>query len=68
MAGATYRQALCALLLFLYKKMLQVDLGWIEGISRPNRAPKRPTVLNGQYPPRVCCSALSDGYSPTAVW
>jgi integron integrase len=46
-AGATYSQALCALL-FLYKKLLQVDLGWIEGVRRPNRAPKRPTVLTRQ--------------------
>jgi hypothetical protein len=33
-AGATYRQALCALL-FLYKKVLKIELPWIEGISRP---------------------------------
>lgn len=51
-AGATYSQALCALL-FLYKKLLQVDLGWIEGVRRPNRAPKRPTVLTRQEVDRV---------------
>jgi integrase len=39
-AGATYSQALCALL-FLYKEVLGIELPWIEGISRP----KRPTVL-----------------------
>ena len=33
-AGATYTQALCALL-FLYKKVLKIELPWIEGISRP---------------------------------
>ena len=46
-AGSTYTQALCALL-FLYKKVLQVELPWIDGISRPNRAPRRPTVLTSQ--------------------
>jgi len=46
-AGATYSQALCALL-FLYKKVLQVDHGWIDVVSRPNRAPRRPTVLTRQ--------------------
>jgi hypothetical protein len=33
-AGATYTQALCAFL-FLYKKVLKIELPWIEGISRP---------------------------------
>lgn len=46
-AGATYTQALCALL-FLYKKVLNIELGWIDGVSRPTRPPKRPTVLTPQ--------------------
>jgi len=46
-AGATYTQALCALL-FLYRKVLQIELPWIEGISRPGKAPRRPTVLTSQ--------------------
>ena len=46
-AGATYTQALCALL-FLYKKVLQIDLPWIEGIRRPSKPPRRPTVLTPQ--------------------
>ncbi len=46
-AGATYTQAVSALL-FLYKKVLKVDIGWIEGISRPSRVTKRPTVLTKQ--------------------
>ncbi|HVL77320.1 MAG TPA: integron integrase [Noviherbaspirillum sp.] len=46
-AGATYTQALCALL-FLYKEVLKIDLGWIEGVNRPKRPPKRPTVLTQQ--------------------
>lgn len=40
----TYSQALSALL-FLYKEVLGIELLWIEGISRPKRPPKRPTVL-----------------------
>jgi hypothetical protein len=43
-AGATYSQALCALL-FLYKTVLQIELPWIEGIRRPSKPPRRPTVL-----------------------
>jgi integron integrase len=46
-AGATYTQALCALL-FLYKKVLKIELGWIDGVARPTRPPKRPTVLTQQ--------------------
>jgi integrase len=46
-AGATYTQALCALL-FLYKKVLKIDLPWIDGISRPRKPAKRPTVLTRQ--------------------
>ncbi len=46
-AGSTYTQALCALL-FLYKKLLKIDIGWIDGVHRPTRAPKRPTVLTTQ--------------------
>jgi integrase len=43
-AGSTYSQALCALL-FLYKEVLHIDLPWTEGLARPSRPPKRPTVL-----------------------
>ncbi len=43
-AGATYTQALCALL-FLYKKLLKIDIPWIEGINRPKKITRRPTVL-----------------------
>lgn len=46
-AGATYTQALCALL-FLYRKVLHVELPWIEGISRPKKPARRPTVLTLQ--------------------
>jgi integron integrase len=46
-AGATYTQALSALL-FLYRKVLNIEPGWIEGINRPTRVTKRPTVLTRQ--------------------
>jgi integron integrase len=46
-SGSTFTQALSALL-FLYKKLLKVDLGWIEGVYRPTRSPKRPVVLTVQ--------------------
>jgi integrase len=46
-AGATYTQALCALL-FLYKKLLKIELPWIDGISRFKKPAKRPTVLTRQ--------------------
>ena len=39
-AGATYTQALCAIL-FLYKKTLKIDVPWIEGIQRPKKPAKR---------------------------
>jgi integrase len=43
-AGSTCTQALCALL-FLYKEVLGIELLWIDGVSRPKRPAKRPTVL-----------------------
>lgn len=46
-ADATYTQALCALL-FLYKKLLKIELPWIDGISRPKKPARRPTVLTRQ--------------------
>jgi Phage integrase, N-terminal SAM-like domain len=46
-AGATYTQALRALL-SLYKKVLKVDLPWIGGISRHKKPARRPTVLTRQ--------------------
>jgi integron integrase len=53
-AGATYTQALSGIL-FLYRKVLQKDIGWIEGVHRPNRVKKRPTVLTPQEVQLVLC-------------
>ena len=45
-AAAMHNQALSALI-FLYRKVLGVDLLWLDGVQRP-RTPKRiPSVLTG---------------------
>lgn len=46
-AGATYTQALYALLFFC-RNVLKIDLSWMEGISRPKKQTRRPTVLTLQ--------------------
>jgi integron integrase len=43
-AGGTQNQALSALL-FLYREVLGVELPWLDGLQRPNRPPRLPTVL-----------------------
>jgi integron integrase len=43
-AAATQNQALSALL-FLYKEVLGQELGWLDGLKRPTRPPRLPTVL-----------------------
>jgi integron integrase len=42
-AAATQNQALSALL-FLYKEVLGQKLGWLDGLQRPARPPRLPTV------------------------
>jgi len=44
-AVSTHRQALSALL-FLYQKVLGVDLPWLREIDRPQRPPRLPVVLS----------------------
>jgi site-specific recombinase XerD len=44
-AAATRNQALAALL-FLYRHVLNADVGWIDGIVRAKRPPRVPVVLN----------------------
>ena len=44
-AAATQQQALSALL-FLYKRVLQVDLPWLDDLVRPKKPARMPTVLN----------------------
>jgi hypothetical protein len=43
--GAAYIHALCALL-FLYKKLLKIDLGWIDSEPPPSRSRKEMTALS----------------------
>jgi integron integrase len=44
-AVSTHRQALSALL-FLYQKVLGLDLPWMQSIGRPQRKPRLPVVLS----------------------
>jgi integron integrase len=44
-AVSTHRQALSALL-FLYQKVLGLDLPWMKAIGRPKRMPRLPVVLS----------------------
>ncbi len=43
-AASTQNQALSAIL-FLYRDVLELDLGWIEGFERPKRPARLPVVL-----------------------
>lgn len=43
-AASTQNQALSSLL-FLYKEVLGHELGWLDGLQRPTRPPRLPTVL-----------------------
>lgn len=44
-APSTCKQALCALL-FLYRAVLETDLPWLDGLSRPKGQPRLPVVLS----------------------
>jgi integron integrase len=44
-AASTHGQALSALL-FLYQKVLGLELPWMQSIGRPRRQPRLPTVLS----------------------
>ena len=49
---STHGQALSALL-FLYQKVLVLDLPWLQSIGRPRRQPRLPTVLSQDEVARV---------------
>jgi integron integrase len=51
-AAATQNQALSALL-FLYKEVLEQELGWLDGIQRATRPPRLPTVLTREEAGRL---------------
>ncbi|HYN79821.1 MAG TPA: integron integrase [Lamprocystis sp. (in: g-proteobacteria)] len=46
-SASTQNQALCSLL-FLYKQVLGVDLGWIDGVTRAKKSQRVPIVLTRQ--------------------
>jgi integron integrase len=51
-AAATQNQALSALL-FLYKEVLQREIGWLEGVERPKKPARLPVVLNREEVQKV---------------
>ncbi len=51
-AVATHRQALSALL-FVYQKVLGLNLPWMQSIGRPQRKPRLPVVLSASEVARV---------------
>jgi integron integrase len=51
-SASTQNQALCALL-FLYKQVLGVELGWVDGVTRAKRPERVPVVLTRQEVARV---------------
>ena len=44
-AASTQNQALSALL-FLYKQVLKVEIGWLQGVERPKKPVRIPVVLS----------------------
>jgi integron integrase len=46
-SASTQNQALCGLL-FLYKQVLGVELGWVDGVARAKRPERVPVVLTRQ--------------------
>ncbi len=46
-SASTQNQALCSLL-FLYKQVLGVDIGWMDGVTRAKRPERVPVVLTRQ--------------------
>ncbi len=43
-SASTHNQALSAIL-YLYREVLDIDMPWLDGINRPTRKPRIPTVL-----------------------
>src|SRR5690606_11513113 len=49
MAASTQNQALAAIL-FLYRQVLDIELPWLENITRAKRSPRVPVVLTKEEP------------------
>jgi integron integrase len=58
-AVATHGQALSALL-FLYQKVLGLDLPWMQSIGRPRRQPRLPVVLSQDEVARILVHLQGD--------
>lgn len=58
-SASTHRQALAALL-FLYRKVLEIDLPWMNGIGRPRTCDYVPVVLSRDEVARVLESIDSE--------
>ena len=52
-SASTQNQALCALL-FLYKQVLGVELGWVDGVTRAKKPERVPVVLTRQEVGQSC--------------
>jgi integron integrase len=59
-SASTHKQALSALL-FLYQKVLGLQVPWMDDIHRPQRPPRLPVVLSHDEVARVL-DALPDGH------
>ena len=44
-SASTQNQALCAIV-YLYKRVLEKDFGWLEGVTRAHKNPRLPVVLS----------------------
>ncbi len=51
-SASTQNQALSALL-FLYQKVLGMDIGWVDGVVRAKRPERVPVVLSGEEVARL---------------
>lgn len=43
-SASTQNQALCAVL-FLYKQVLGIEVGWVDGVTRAKRPERVPVVM-----------------------
>ena len=65
-AAATQNQALNALL-FLYREILNIDVGWLENIDRARKPAKLPTVLTQDEVSRVLEQLHGPNYLMCAI-
>jgi integron integrase len=58
-AASTQNQALCGIV-YLYKKVLGIDFGWLDDIARATKKPKLPVVLSKEEVSKVLNSLNGD--------